>query len=162
MHLDHVVTHLGWTAVWVNKILTSHLDRLICFGKLNGIHQALVPSLTVGVRHTHQVRCLQEKIHPYQELPLTVIAYPSIDILEINTLNTFLNHKTCFLSFPTCPAASVRPHKAFEADPTQSPNAGTSPILQFWEIPAMDSPRTWTRQWASKTKRGEREECLAC
>lgn len=42
----------------------------------------------------------------------------------------------------TCPAASVRPHRALDADPTQSPKADTSPVLQFWEIPAMDSPRT--------------------
>lgn len=42
----------------------------------------------------------------------------------------------------TCPAASVRPHKALEADPTQSPKAVTSPFLQFIEIPAIDSPRT--------------------
>lgn len=51
---------------------------------------------------------------------------------------------TLVSTFSTCPAASVRPHKALEADPTQSPNAGTSPFLQFIEIPAIDSPRTWT------------------
>ena len=42
----------------------------------------------------------------------------------------------------TCPAASVSPHRALDATPTLSPNAGTSPVLQFCEIPAMDSPRT--------------------
>lgn len=53
---------------------------------------------------------------------------------------------TCVFLHLTCPAASVRPHKALEADATQSPNTATSPFLQFMEIPAMDSPRTWTER----------------
>lgn len=57
----------------------------------------------------------------------------------------------------TCPAASVSPHKALEADPTQSPNAGTSPFLQFIEIPAMDSPKTCTELQNKFQKRKEKE-----
>lgn len=50
--------YLGWTTVWVYKILTSHLNGLVGFGKLDRIHQPLVPCLTVGIRHTNQVRSL--------------------------------------------------------------------------------------------------------
>ena len=62
-------------------------------------------------------------------------------------------HLYCNTVFFTCPAASVRPHRAFDADPTQSPNAATSPFLQFIEIPVMDSPRTWTEQRDQKRGR---------
>lgn len=47
--------YLRRTAVWVYKILTGHLNGLVGFGKLDGIHQPLVPCLTVGIRHAHQV-----------------------------------------------------------------------------------------------------------
>lgn len=50
--------YLGGAALWVYKILTGHLDRLVCFGELDGIHQALMSCLTVGIRHTNQVCCL--------------------------------------------------------------------------------------------------------
>lgn len=53
--------YLGGATVWVYKILTSHLNCLVGFGKLNGIHQPLVPCMTVGIRHTHQVRGLWKK-----------------------------------------------------------------------------------------------------
>lgn len=47
--------YLGGTAVWVYKILTGHLDCLVGFGELDGIHQPLMPRLTVGIGHTNQV-----------------------------------------------------------------------------------------------------------
>lgn len=59
---------LRGAALWVHKILTSHLDSLVSFGKLDGIHQPLVSRLTVGIRHTHQVGSLR-KHHSCQQLP---------------------------------------------------------------------------------------------
>ena len=56
--------HLGGTTVRVYKILTGHLDRLVGFGKLDGIHQPLVPRLTVWIGHTHQVGGLWGKKKP--------------------------------------------------------------------------------------------------
>lgn len=53
--------YLGGTTVRVYKILTGHLDCLVGFGKLDGIHQPLVPRLTVGIGHTHQIGGLWEK-----------------------------------------------------------------------------------------------------
>lgn len=47
--------YLGGTTVWVDKILTGHLDCLVGFGKLDGIHQPLMPRLTVRIGHTNQV-----------------------------------------------------------------------------------------------------------
>lgn len=53
-----------------------------------------------------------------------------------------LPRMTSFSDTLTWPAASVSPHSALDATPTHSPNAGTSPVLQCCEIPAMDSPST--------------------
>ena len=53
--------YLRRTAVWVYKILTRHLNGLVGFGKLDGIHQPLVACLTVGIRHSHQVGGLWRK-----------------------------------------------------------------------------------------------------
>lgn len=61
--------YLGGAALWVYKILTGHLDRLVCFGKLDGIHQTLMSCLTVGVRHTNQVCCLWGKFKHQKKLP---------------------------------------------------------------------------------------------
>lgn len=119
--------YLGGTAVWVYKILTGHLDCLIGFSKLDGIHQTLVPRLTVGIRHTHQVGGLRagggegrkNSCHQQQKKDNTIHLIPPVQSDMYSS------------TFCTCPAASVSPHRAFEADPTQSPNAGTSPVLQF-------------------------------
>lgn len=62
--------YLGGAALWVYKVLTGHLDRLVCFGKLDGIHQALMSCLTVGVRHTNQVCCLWGNANTKEKAPI--------------------------------------------------------------------------------------------
>lgn len=58
--LDHFQNrYLRGTTVWVYEILTGHLDRLVGFGKLDGIYQPLMTRLTVGIRHTHQIGSLR-------------------------------------------------------------------------------------------------------
>jgi len=53
--------YLRRTTAWVYEILTGHLDCLVGFCKLDGVNQPLVPCLTVGIRHTHQVGGLWKK-----------------------------------------------------------------------------------------------------
>lgn len=108
--------YLRGTTAWVYEILTGHLNGLVGFGELDGVNQALVPRLTVGIRHPHQVGGLWKKKN-------------KTPVMKLYHHRHYQERKAA--SFCTCPAASVRPHRAFEAEPTQSPNDGTSPVLQF-------------------------------
>lgn len=53
--------YLGRTAGWIHQVLARHLDGLVGAGKLDGIHEALLTSLAVGVRDAHQVGGLGNK-----------------------------------------------------------------------------------------------------
>lgn len=56
-----MIGYLRGAAVRVDQILTGHLNRLVGFGKLDGVDQPLMSCLTVGIRHTHQVGSLRRK-----------------------------------------------------------------------------------------------------
>ena len=51
--------YLGLGAARLPQTLTGHLNRLVCSGKLCGLHQPLLSSLAIGVRHTNQICSLE-------------------------------------------------------------------------------------------------------
>lgn len=51
--------YLGLGAARLPQTLTGHLNRLVCSGKLRGLHQPLLSSLAVRVRHTNQICSLE-------------------------------------------------------------------------------------------------------
>lgn len=53
--------YLGLSARRVHQVLTGHLNGLFGFGKLSRIHQALLSSMAVRIRDTHQIGTLQER-----------------------------------------------------------------------------------------------------
>lgn len=50
--------YLGLSARWIHEVLTGHLDGLFGSGELRRVHKTLLPSVTVRVRNSHQIRPL--------------------------------------------------------------------------------------------------------
>lgn len=55
------LSYLGLGTARLSQTLTGHLNCLVCTGKLCGLHQPLLSSLTVGVRDANQVCSLRRE-----------------------------------------------------------------------------------------------------
>lgn len=75
--------YLGLSAGGVHQVLTGHLDGLFGFGKLSRIHQTLLSSMAVRVRHPHQISTLQKRVQLNQELVVLKKKKKGIDYQEL-------------------------------------------------------------------------------
>ncbi len=152
---SEVCMNLRLGACWVHKVLARHLNRLISPGKLSGVDEALLTCWTVGVWHSYQIGSLgtstdqirsvssHYKYSPNTHLSSTCFLVGASQWLQTRKI---LKIYLITVMIRTCAAASVRPHSALEPELTESPNSGRLEFLALWEMPAMDSPRTWQQQ----------------